>query len=323
MYHDDPLEPPYYDGQTIIHMPSIHQNTTVVHNAQNEETHQMSNTMENQGKMKVYGIFYGIPIITIVLLLGIISMCCGRIIEISKSNGTDKDYYMIDGVDIYMWSYVISLAVSCWGVWIGGCIVYLKQLPVDHSHKILCVDTYWLLLAYKICEYACLTIRLIIDHNVGINSKFGGMVFSFLLMDCFLMPPLGLMDWNRQIPDNRNTPIPDNRNTQIPDNRNTQIPDNRNTQIPDNRNTQIPDNRNNWSSTQSHKIFRGTIRSVLQYSETCCICLDEYQDDDYLYINKCGHHTHLKCGDMWVTHSFGVRSGNGMAARCPICRSVF
>jgi len=302
MYHDDPSEPPYYGEPVTIHMPPTHQ-TTVPHNA-----HTRSNTPTNQCKMKVYGIFYLAPKMTIVLLFGIISMCCGRIVEISKSNGTDKDYYMIDGVDIYMWSYVISLAVSCWGVLIGICIMYLKRLPVDHSHKILCVDICWSLFVYKICEYACLTIRLIIDHNVGIDSNFGGMAFGFLLIDCFLMPLLGLMF--RQIPDNQISQIPDNQISQIPDNQISQIPDNRLFQL------------NNGSSNQSHKIFRGTIRSVLQYSETCCICLDEYMDDAYLYINKCGHHTHLKCGDEWVTHSFGTSSNNGSAC-CPICRSVF
>ena len=44
--------------------------------------------------------------------------------------------------------------------------------------------------------------------------------------------------------------------------------------------------------------------------QTCMICLDDYSDENReIYINYCGHHSHLKCMETY-----------GINKNCPVCR---
>lgn len=45
----------------------------------------------------------------------------------------------------------------------------------------------------------------------------------------------------------------------------------------------------------------------------CCICLDDFTDDDYVSISNCNHLFHTKCIKEWSTYR----------TTCPVCRENF
>lgn len=54
---------------------------------------------------------------------------------------------------------------------------------------------------------------------------------------------------------------------------------------------------------------------------SCSICQDDMYTNDGLYCcyNSCGHHFHLKCLSVWITHKLSGRD----KITCPMCRSVW
>eukprot|EP00980_Cylindrotheca_fusiformis_P017396 scaffold5395_cov126-Cylindrotheca_fusiformis.AAC.16 len=61
-----------------------------------------------------------------------------------------------------------------------------------------------------------------------------------------------------------------------------------------------------------HTFVLGGKENVISECCTCCICLEDYEDDDSISeVRVCGHLFHEKCLDLWVSRN---------NTSCPYCR---
>ena len=73
-----------------------------------------------------------------------------------------------------------------------------------------------------------------------------------------------------------------------------------------------------WSTRQARRKLTVTLvvetdRSHIKYSESCAICLCDFDDADKLTQLPCMHAFHKECFDCWMAKSDS----------CPHCRAVF
>ena len=62
--------------------------------------------------------------------------------------------------------------------------------------------------------------------------------------------------------------------------------------------------------------FKKIKKTYFQQNEVCCICLDEFNDnndENIVYMSKCNHFYHKNCITTWI------RSGNNQSFKCPMC----
>jgi len=63
------------------------------------------------------------------------------------------------------------------------------------------------------------------------------------------------------------------------------------------------------------------VKECRNYSETCCICCEDYEKGDPLRIlPKCQHEFHLECLDQWA-YTFANKSKRSREPSCPLCNS--
>lgn len=66
------------------------------------------------------------------------------------------------------------------------------------------------------------------------------------------------------------------------------------------------------------------VRSVMEcrkYSDTCCICYEEFREGDLLRVlPECHHEFHVECLDQWA-YTFASRAKRKRDPSCPLCKT--
>ena len=82
---------------------------------------------------------------------------------------------------------------------------------------------------------------------------------------------------------------------------------------------------NDGDTTPNNEIDRDSLLESLkkqrQYSETCCICFEDFETNDPMRIlPKCCHELHVECMDQWV-YTFATPIKQQQNPSCPLCKA--